>query len=125
MRTLIALCLTIVVVFTIVFVSSNSLSTSEMAATWGGGNCKKCPSETNSTCGKNPCSGGSSGCSEYSGGSYKVCEQGTHPDQNCTNTDSVSCGTHDTCAVNEGDCKGADAYDCSCHSTTHYMTGCS
>jgi len=99
-----------------------NLSQQDMISTIGGGNCKVCPGDANSTCTKSPCSF-FSGCSEVSGGSYKVCAQGTHPDQNCKNDDKVSCGTYDYCASGEKSCTSS-TYDCSCHSKTNEVTGC-
>jgi hypothetical protein len=121
MKTLIIVCVAIVAVFSVAFASSNSLSTSEMNATWGGGNCKVCPGTPNSTCTVSPCSFRDGACSGFSGGSYKVCAAGA-PTQNCTNG-TVTCGTSDSCANGEGSCSSS-TYDCSCHSVAAYYFGC-
>ncbi|MHC4640524.1 MAG: hypothetical protein ACYS32_02690 [Planctomycetota bacterium] len=122
------LLITVVVVAAVLcvgFASSTNLSTSEMDATWGGGNCKMCPQNTNADCGQTSCTFylGSTSCKETSGGSYKVCADGTHKDQECYNDDSVSCGTRDYCDDGEGHCD-KDNYDCSCHSEAKTMAGC-
>lgn len=113
----------IAAVFSVAFASSTNLSTSEMDATWGGGNCKVCPGTANVTCSKGPCTFKDGECKEASGGSYKVCKPGTHPEQECYNDDTLTCGTIDYCANNEGGCD-KDNYDCSCHSEAYEVTGC-
>jgi hypothetical protein len=103
-------------------VSARDLSPKDMASTIGGGNCKICPGDANSTCSKTVCSF-ASGCSELSGGSYKVCAQGTNQEQNCINDDRVSCGTNSYCASGEKGCTSAN-YNCSCHSSDVTYGGC-
>jgi hypothetical protein len=99
------------------------LSRQDMTSTIGGGNCKTCPGSANNTCTKTSCSAFSSGCVGTSGGSYKVCTQGTHSEQNCLNDDKLTCGTEDSCKFGEGGCTGGN-YDCSCHSKSVEVTGC-
>jgi len=107
----------------VISLSNGNLDQRDMTSTIGGGNCKVCPGDANSTCSKSICSFVGSNCREASGGSYKVCAQGTNPEQNCVNDDKVSCGTYDYCASGEKTCTSAK-YDCSCHSEAATYTGC-
>ena|GEM_PF-2703782 len=106
-----------------------TMSHAQMLATSGGANCKVCPGEANSSCEKTTCSFFPktetlpARCREYSGGDYKVCAQGDHPEQECDNDDKVSCGQLKFCDDGDGQCN-ADTYDCTCHSQTVKRSGC-
>jgi hypothetical protein len=126
MKTMSILGCTIVVVALLVGpVLSRNLSQAAMESTIGGGNCKLCGDNgnTNATCTKGPCTF-LNGCEEATGGSYKVCAQGDHPEQQCDNKpDSLTCGQIKSCADGEGSCS-SDNYDCSCHSDDKKVNGC-
>jgi len=114
--------LVIIAVLAAAFLGGN-LSPQDMRSTIGGGNCRVCPGEANNGCLENTCTFVSRSCGGTSGGSYKVCTQGTHPEQNCLDDDTVSCGTRDYCCAGEGGCTPSSA-DCSCHSDQVTYTGC-
>ena len=106
-----------------------TMSHAQMLATSGGANCKVCPGEANSSCNQQTCTyvelSAWKGCEELSGGTYKVCANGTHPEQNCLNDASVSCGTAGICSLNEGNPKcTSSTYNCTCHSKKVTRTGC-
>lgn len=120
MKTLIFTSMVIVAVFFATVALGDNLSTSEMDSTWGGGNCKKCPANPNSTCSQSPCSF-TTMCRQASGGSFKVCV-GASASFSCSNG-NVSCGTYSYCADGEGNCDDS-TYDCSCHSEQAIYYGC-